>query len=422
MKPWLKWTFWIGGGFLALSIVAVISVVLYVNLSWNKPNDRPVAEMKAPSDRATVGRGEYLYKYSHACWGCHGSALDATVPPTGGRMFDLSRIGPGFGVFYAPNITPDKETGIGQWTDGEIVRALREGLRRDGTVLFPIMPIEALKGLSDEDALAIVAYLRTLHPVKSEVNPNEFLFPAKALIAFGIIKPEKQITTPLVAPQKKDTLAYGEYVANNASLCMDCHTPRNLQDGSFYRDSVFAGSTIWFGNEEKNPITKAYALNITSDKKSGIGMWTEDQFLDAVRAGMRPDGTALSTLMPYAYYGLMDEYDLKALFRYLQSTRPIERTTPPPWKSSGYQEGQGIERGSTIFKASCEVCHGEEGKGAPPTSLSLAEMAPTVNDKTLGDFITGGNVGLRMPAFGKSLTSEQIKDVIAYIRSFENNH
>lgn len=419
MKPWLKWTLRVVGGLLGVAILAIIVLVIYINSTWDKPFVRAVVEMKAPSDCRTILRGEYLYKYSLGCWECHSTGLDAGALPSGGREFDLTNTGPGLGVFYAPNITPDKETGIGEWTDGEIVRSLREGLDRDGALFFPIMPIEALKGLSDEDALAMVAYLRTLRPVRNEVNSHEYLFPTKALFAFGIIKPEAQIANPLVAPAKRDTIAYGGYVANNASLCMDCHTPRNLQDGSFYRDSLFAGSTIWFGDEEKNPLVKAYALNITPDLETGIGSWTEEQFLDAVRVGMRPDGTVLSTHMPYAYYGLMDEFDLRALFLYLRRIQPIRRTTPPVWKSASYEQTQGLERGSSVFKASCEPCHGEEGKGAPPTSLSLAEMAPTVNDKALGDFITGGNVGLRMPAFGKSLTPEQIKDVIAYIRSFE---
>lgn len=419
MKPWLKWTLWVVGGLLGVAILAIIVIVIYVNSNWDKPFVRAVAKMKAPSDRRTILRGEYLYKYSLGCWECHSPGLDAGALPSGGREFDLTKTGPGFGVFFAPNITPDKETGIGEWTDGEIVRSLREGLDRDGAVLFPIMPIEALRGLSDEDALAIVAYLRTLSPIRNEVNSHEYFFPAKALFAFGIIKPEAHIANPLVAPPKRDTIAYGGYVANNASLCMDCHTPRNLQDGSFYRDSLFTGSTVWFGDEEKNPLMKAYARNITPDLETGIGSWTEEQFFDALRAGMRPDGTVLSTHMPYAYYGLMDEFDLRALFLYLRRIQPIRRPTPPVWKSASYEQTQGLERGSSVFKASCEPCHGEEGKGAPPTSLSLAEMAPTVTDKTLADFTTGGNVGLRMPAFGKSLTPEQIKDVIAYIRSFE---
>ncbi|HEX9615025.1 MAG TPA: cytochrome c, partial [Bacteroidota bacterium] len=295
MKPWLRRTLWIVGSAAGVLVIAVTGVVLYVNSSWDSPQERPVVEMKAPTDAQTVARGEYLFKYSHSCWGCHSPQFSSNVAPVGGRVFDLRNVGPGFGVFYSRNITPDKETGIGSWSDGEIVRALREGLRPDGKVLFPIMPIEAFHGLSDEDALAIVAYVRSLEPVKTEVRVSELSFMAKALFAFGVIKPQVRITEPIVAPSKAVTVEYGRYVANHAATCMDCHTPRNLQDGSFYRDSLFAGSTFAFGQDEEGTDVVAYARNITPDAETGIGSWTEDQFLDAVRAGMRPDGTVLST-------------------------------------------------------------------------------------------------------------------------------
>ena len=418
MKPWAKWTLRIGGGLVAAILLVIVGAVVYVNSSWKRVYDRPVVEMKAPNDPATIARGEYLFKFGHACWQCHSPALDSRVPPTGGREFDLRNVGPGFGIYYSRNITPDDETGIGKWADGQVVRALREGLRPDGTVLFPIMPVEAMRGLSDEDALAIVAYLRNLKPVRTEAKESQPSFTAKALFTFGMLKPEKQITEPVSTPTKGITLEYGKYLANHATGCMDCHTPRNLEDGSFYRDSTFAGSTIPFGQDEAGVDVEAYARNIRPDAETGTGNWTEEQFLDAVRAGMRPDGTVLSTHMPYSYYGLLEEDDVKAIYLYLRSLEPMKRTTPPPLFSERYTNGRGIERGKVIFTNSCMICHGEHGKGAAPTNAVLAEMAPSINDQQLKEFISGGNVGLRMPAFGKTLSPEQIGDVIAYIRTF----
>jgi mono/diheme cytochrome c family protein len=282
------------------------------------------------------------------------------------------------------------------------------------------MPIEAMRGLSDEDALAIVAYLRSLKPVRTEVKESQPSFMAKALFAFGIFKPEKQITETVSTPPKGITLEYGKYLANNATGCMDCHTPRNLEDGSFYRDSTFAGSTIRFGQAEEDADVEAYARNIRPDSETGIGNWTEEQFLDAVRAGMRPDGTVLSTHMPYSFYGLLEEDDVKAIYLYLRSLEPMKRTTPPPFFSERYKNGSGVERGKVIFTNSCMICHGEQGKGAAPTNAVLAEVAPSINDHELKEFISAGNVGLRMPAFGKSLSHDQIDDVIAYIRTFSH--
>lgn len=419
MKPWLKWTLWIVGGLVGLLVLVVLIVVLYVNASWNKPSSRRVPAMTASSSAESIKRGEYLFRNTLQCWGCHSPKLDANSPASGGREFDLRNVGPGFGLFYAPNITPDQETGIGSWNDGEIVRALREGIRKDGTTLFPIMPIEAMKGLSDDDALAIVAYLRSRPAVKHEVKKRELTFVAKALFAFGMIGPEKQIDSRIETPSKKDRLAWGRYLANNASTCMDCHTPRNLQDGSFYRDSIFAGSTIAFGEDEKDPGSVAFARNITFDKETGIGNWTEEQFFNAVRVGMRPDGTVLSPHMPYSYIGLWEDDDVRAVFEYLKTVPAHRRTTVPPKWSEVYQNGKVLERGKVIFKTSCEQCHGEDAKGAAPTRVVLADVAQSMNDKTLREFISAGNVGLRMPSFAKSLSPEQIDDVIAYLRTVE---
>lgn len=401
------------------TLLLVLGLVVYVQSSWDSPHDRPVVPLKASMDPAAVERGEYLFKYGHGCWGCHSPKLDAASLPSGGRVFDLRSVGPGFGIFYARNITPDPETGIGAWTDGEIVRALREGLSKDGTVLFPIMPVEALHGLSDEDALAIVSYIRSLEPVKNAPQKSELSFVAKALYAFGIIGPAPAITEPIIAPARGKTIEYGNYLANNATGCMDCHTPRNLEDGSFYRDSLFAGSTIAFGEDEPDPDVVAYATNLTPDAETGIGTWTEAQFLDAVRVGMRPDGTVLSKHMPYHSLGMLDEDDLGAIFLYLKSLQPIRRTTPPAWYYEPYRNGSGVGRGQAIYETSCRPCHGENAAGAAPTRISLADMAPSFTDQMLTDFITAGNIGLRMPAFGKTLSRDQIADVVAYLRSIQ---
>ncbi|MEX0601949.1 MAG: cytochrome c, partial [Bacteroidota bacterium] len=278
MKPWLRWTLWAGAGLVGLFVLVLLVMVIYVNATWDKPSDRRVPAMLASTDTKSIMRGEYLFKNTLLCWECHSASLDANAPPIGGREFDLRNIGPGFGMFYAPNITPDEETGIGSWSDGEIVRALREGIRKDGTTLFPLMPIEAFKGLSDEDVLALVAFMKSIPPVRNPVRRAEMSFMAKVLFAFGAIGPETQIDEPIETPPRSDRVAWGRYLANNASTCMDCHTPRNLQDGSFYRDSVFAGSSVAFGEADVDPHSIAYARNITFDKETGIGNWTDEEF------------------------------------------------------------------------------------------------------------------------------------------------
>ena len=121
-------------------VVLVVGLAGYVQFFSDRPLDRPVRQMQAPRDAQTVARGEFLYKYSNNCWTCHGyqGSYSQNEPQAGGRRFDLSNVGPGFGVFYASNVTPDVETGIGGWSDGELVRAIREGVDREGHTMLPV--------------------------------------------------------------------------------------------------------------------------------------------------------------------------------------------------------------------------------------------------------------------------------------------
>jgi mono/diheme cytochrome c family protein len=414
----VKRVFRILAGILAALVVIVAAIVVYVQIVWNKPVDRHAPLMSAPRDAATVARGEYLVKYSLQCWSCHAAPpSNADSPISGGMVFDLRDVGPGFGLFYTPNITPDSATGIGAWTDGEIVQAIREGIRRNRQPLFPIMPVDWFKNIADDDVLAIVAYLRTVAPVQKQIPASEIRFPTKALIAFGIMGPQPEISAAVTAPAKGPTSEYGQYLATTVSLCADCHTPRNLQNGKFYFDSLFAGSSFAFGEAEGGQ-DLAFARNITPHNEHGIGQWTEEEFIAAVTAGMRPNGSVLSTHMPYAYYKFFSTDDLRALYLYLQSIPAIQRTTPPPKYSAAIQQASGAERGKLLFQARCQSCHGVEGKGAPPTNVSLADVAASIDDNDLREFVSAGQLNLRMPAFEKTLTKEELDELIRYIRTW----
>ena len=418
MKPWLKRVLRILGLLIGLVVVAIIALVVFINATWDKPHDRPTLTRTASMDSATIVRGEFLFKYGNTCWSCHSATPHPNAPPSGGKPFDLTNVGPGFGMFYTPNITPDQETGIGSWTDGEIVRAIREGIRKDGRALFPLMPVATLKGISDDDIFALVAYMRSIPPVSNKVMPHDIRFPTKALFALGVVGPEPAITNPIPTPERGITPEYGQYLARHAALCSDCHTPRDLNTGAFYFDSLFAGSTISFGEIENDPIW-AYAVNITPDAETGIGNWSEDQFLLALRTGTRPDGRILVNHMPYAEYGLWNEDDLKAIYSYLKTVAPIKRTTPPVYQTERITQGSGTQRGEAIFSMRCRACHGDRGTGSPGTNAKMAELAPTIDDVTLKQFITAGQVSLRMPGFGATLKDDEINDVIAFIRSWQ---
>ncbi len=418
MNKWLRRILMGVGILVGVLVVLVIIVVVYVQLAWDRPVKRAAPQMTAPMDEQTVVRGEYLYKYSLNCWGCHGSQGSHSLdePQAGGLEFDLTEVGPpgGFGYLYAPNVTPDSETGIGTWTDGELVRALREGLDPEGYLLFPIMEAEWWNGLSDEDALALVAYLRSLPPVRNEVPANQFSFAAKALMALGIMKPQPAITAPVVAPPRGATAEYGEYLASHASTCVGCHTPRNPSNGQFDLTRPYAGGLFPFPEEGFSTT----GSNLTPDRATGIGDWSEEQFMIAMRTGLRPDGTVILPFMPWPSYNRWSEEDLRAVWLFLRTLEPIVHEIPASELTGAAATGRGATRGEGLFDVYCIVCHGEKGSGSPFTTVALKEAASGMDDATLSGFISKGLPGTSMPGFGKTLTDEQITDLVAFIRTW----
>jgi mono/diheme cytochrome c family protein len=387
-------------------LLLVIILAVYVQLAWDRPVKRAAPQMTAPMDEGTIARGEYLYKYSLNCWGCHGSEGSSSPdePQAGGLEFDVTNI-----------VTPDSETGIGAWTDGELVRTLREGLDPEGHLLFPIMEAEWWNGLSDEDALALVAYMRSLPPVLKEVPDSQLSFTAKALIALGVLKPMPPTTAPVTAPPSGATAEYGEYLIYHASTCVGCHTPRNPNNGQFDLTQPFAGGVFPFPEEGFSTT----GSNLTPDPATGIGNWTEEQFMIAMRTGLRPDGTVMLPFMPWPSYNHWSEDDLRAVWLYLRTLVPIVHEIPASVLTGTAATGKGAIRGEGLFDVYCIVCHGEKGSGSTFTIIALKEAASGMDDATLSGFISEGLQGTSMPGFGKTLTDEQIADLVAFIRTWQ---
>jgi mono/diheme cytochrome c family protein len=428
MQPWVKRLLKVFGWVVAILVAAILGVVIYINASWDSAYDYPVSSRTASMDSATIAHGEFLFKYSANCWMCHSPNRQVDELPSGGVVEDLREVGPGFGIFYVKNITPDVETGIGRWTDGEIVRAVREGIGKDGHAFF-IMPSRAFNKMSDDDAFAIAAYLKSLPPVKNPLPPHEYSFMTKALYAFGLIAPQPPVTEVIPTPAKEVSLERGKYLANHTTTCSDCHSPIDLNTGQFFADSLFVGGNFAisepFGKvpeETINPIW-AYGRNLTPDDETGIGKMTEEEFVTVMRSGMRPDSTVLvATEMPYPYFKLWDDDDLRAIYAYFKSMAPVHRTVPPKINySKDATQGSGIPRGKALFTAYCRPCHGERGNGAPATKTKLAELAPSLDDNDLKEFIAEGQLNLWMPPFKKTFSPEELDDVVAFIRSWENN-
>jgi mono/diheme cytochrome c family protein len=316
------------GVLLALVVLAVAGVALYVTLS--KPAQRPASTETVEITPARVQRGEYLAKHVTACLTCHAQPdwTRYAGPPQGppGAGGDCLQ-GKGIpGAICSANITPDKETGLGGWTDGEILRAMREGVDRDGKALFPLMPYEEYSRMSDEDARSIVAYLRSMPAVSYEAPPTHLDFP----LGHFIKQVPKPLSGPVAEPDRSDPVRYGEYLAS-IGACKFCHSPVD-EKHQLIPGKLFSGGHSLFG--QWGVVRSA---NLTSHE-TGLGNRTKAEFIGLFRAFSDPSTAPKvkeghNTGMPWwAYSGMTDE-DLGAIYDYLRSLPPVENRVekwPPP--------------------------------------------------------------------------------------------
>ena len=265
---------------------------------------------KGPTQDELVARGDYLVNGIVACGNCHTPRnADATAVPDMRLAGSFVTDEPAF-TAYAPNITQDQETGIGAWSDQEIMRAIREGVRPDGRIIGPPMPIPSYREMSDSDVQAIVAYLRTVAPIRNTVPQSEYHIPL----------PESWGPPLGMVPDvsRDDPLAYGTYLGNALGHCMECHTP--MVDGSFDFSRTGAGGFLL--NKPLGLEVAAVAANITPHPEQGIGAWTDDEIKTAITQGVSRDGRKLAPIMAFPYYRNITDEDLDALIVYLRSLPP----------------------------------------------------------------------------------------------------
>ena len=253
----------------------------------------------------SIERGKYLVEGIVACGNCHIARGPQGQPLfdkglSGGRLFDE----PLFKA-YAANITPDPLTGIGRWTDAQLARAIREGVRPDRTVMGPPMPVQYYRHLSDDDLAAIMAYLRAQPAVKNAVPRSQYNMPLPPTYR----PPLKNVKAPPVT----ETLRYGAYLAEIAH-CMECHTPRN-DKGVPQTEYLGAGGTVFPG-----PWGQSVSRNLTPHA-TGLKDWTDAQIARAIRDGIDRDGKAYKPPMAYGFYKNISDADMRALIAYLRSLK-----------------------------------------------------------------------------------------------------
>jgi mono/diheme cytochrome c family protein len=206
----------------------------------------------------------------------------------------------------ASNLTPDVETGIGGWTDAQLIKAIREGVRPDGRLIGPPMPMEFYRNISDSDVAAIVAYLRAQAPVRNVVAKSVYRMPLPP--AYG------PALGRVSAPPASDKLKYGEYLAQ-IGHCMECHTPR-AADGQLQMQALGAGGQVFRG-----PWGENVARNLTPHE-TGLKGWSDAEIAKAVRSGVDRNGKPYRPPMAYAFYKNISDADMAALTLYLRSLKP----------------------------------------------------------------------------------------------------
>jgi len=314
----------VGAALGGLVLLAVLGVVVKFYLL--SPRMRPAVAMTAPATPEAIERGRYLANHVAACVACHSPVQEALSgePPVDGKLGGGRDFGaePGSPVHIrARNLTPDKATGIGDWTDGEVVRAMREGVGKDGRTLFPMMPYQTYaKTLSDADALAVVAYLRTLKPVASDPGPTTVGFPISMFIR-GLPQP---VTSPTAGPPPvTDKLARGRWLLSTCS-CNDCHDSVDSHHEKLPGKALAGGGA--FPIPGKGTV---YAANITSDKATGIGAYADEDVRRALVEGRGRSGKELLVMPWYYYKGLTDE-DREALIFALRQAPAVANLVPAP--------------------------------------------------------------------------------------------
>jgi mono/diheme cytochrome c family protein len=309
-----------------------VALTIHVARTWDRTYDLPLVDLRATTDPEMIRRGEYLVYGTGHCSACHVSSYEAyerlvrgePVPLAGGLEFKLGPLG----VMYSKNLTPDPETGIGRYSDGQLARMMRNAVRPDGRAsIWPMMPFG---NMSDEDVVAILSFLRAQAPVRHEVPAEQWTLMGKVLKSFiSTALPHTDINPPKVSPPQAPTRERGEYLARNAANCVGCHTPRDpmtfvpigpeFAGGFEVEPSPLPGvdTSIWFLSPNLTPAPGSALLKFPD----------RDTWVARFRKGGRVHA---GSPMPWEQYARMDDADIGAMYEYFRSLPAAAGPTGDP--------------------------------------------------------------------------------------------
>jgi mono/diheme cytochrome c family protein len=368
----------------------------------------PALVKTGPAAGGMIAKGEYLARMGD-CVACH--SKPGGKPYAGGLYINTP-----FGSLPTPNLTPDRETGIGDWTDDDFYRAVHLGIRKDGANLYPGLPYQWFTHVTRADVMAIKAYLFSLPPVHAPTPPNKLMFPFS--IRTGItgwnalyFKPGPYTPDPTQSP----VWNRGAYIVTGLGHCAACHTPKNVAQAPIASEA-FAGGNVddW------------YAPNITSNPKEGIGAWSQATIVSYLKKGAASGkGVAFGPMAQTVHDSLshMTDSDLNAIAVYLK-TLPAKAT----YKLAALQSTGATAPGEQVYLSYCASCHQPKGQGIEGAIPPLADNG-AVAAKGPENVIRAVDGGLPaqdtygpMPGFATVLTPQQIADVTNYVRTAWGNN
>jgi mono/diheme cytochrome c family protein len=386
------------------SMRAILALALLCTAFSDKAQAEPSAD--------AIARGKALAEAAD-CAGCH--TADRSKPFAGGKRIDTL-----FGAIYSPNLTPDRDTGLGAWSDDEFYRALRDGVGRDGSRYYPAFPYPNFTKMTRDDLLAIRAYLATLTPVPNRVAPPELRWPLNYRVvmrAWNLLFFQPGIFEP--NQQKSTEWNRGGYLVTGAAHCGVCHTPKNLF-GADRRGRAFGGGLVqgWF------------APRLDGAERSGLKSWSAGdivEYLQSGRNGRSHAGGPMAEVVANST-SKMSDADVRAIAFYLKDLpagKPDPVVVDPPPQAE-------MAAGKAVYARACVACHEADGSGAPriypplPGNANLQSVDPS---STLRIILDGAqtmttprapNPG-SMPAYAKQLSDQEIADVTNYMRNSWGN-
>ncbi len=382
------------------ALAAISLSALSASVAWAQPEYDQIA------------RGRYIATLGD-CTACH--TVDPKKPFAGGV-----RLNTPFGALLGANITPDRDTGIGNWSFDDFQRAMSEGVGHGGKRLYGAMPFTAYTRVSRQDNADLWAYLQSLQPIHQEVESNQLPFPFNvrtSLIVWNWMNFNRGEFKPDMS--KSAEWNRGAYLVEGLGHCGTCHTPKNILGGD--KSSQFISGAVVEG---------WWAPNLTSDEHTGLGKWTQEDIVSYLRTGVNrydiasgPMADAVKNSTQY----WRDE-DLQAVATYLKAT-PKQAGDKPAALAA---DDSRMKTGATLYEAKCSACHAPQGQGGKNIFPQLANN-PLVNapDATsMIHVVAAGSRGVdtdtrptapAMPSFAGTLSDEEMADVITYVRNSWGN-